>query len=305
MAFNANIDFVIVTDLECPSPLPANVRLVGIKLDEITDRLSKIVGAPLRLERLHIICDYRPFYALLFPELVTGYDYWGYCDMDLIFGDLTPLIEATRLGCWDFISPWHYTAGHCSLLRNVERVNRVALNTPNLIQRLNMSGNTFIDEGNLSEVAVRAGGFKFCVLDDASAEWAKAKCFIGATVQPGGTLSAMPGLFMARCTPKQIVVFDQLGQPHEVLYLHFMGMKEPRYWRDFNPAVMQDFSFTPWGYVPQLLPPEAMQTFNFRLKCFCAQFPARLYSFFRGLAPLWLLKSLKQWHGCLGKQRRR
>src|SRR5882757_4347555 len=86
VAANPEIDFVIITDLDSPDYLPANVRLLKMQVGELIARLHAVIGAPPRLARLHKLCDYKPFYALALPEMVAGYDYWGYCDMDLYFG---------------------------------------------------------------------------------------------------------------------------------------------------------------------------------------------------------------------------
>jgi hypothetical protein len=295
VAANPAIEFVIVTDLDEPSPVPANARLVKMPLDEVMVRLSRVIGAPLKFARLHKLCDCKPFYALAFPELVRGYDYWGYCDLDLFFGDLSPLIEKAREGKWDFISPWDYTVGHCNLLRNKDRVNSIALKTTKLIEHLAEPAITFIDEGGLSETALKEGDFTFGVVDDIQSEWQKAKPFLGATAQPGGTISRLDGLFLAVHTPGKVMIYDAKGQSHEVLYFHFMGMKTANYWQRFDATKAREFSFTPYGYEPKVLSPEAVQSFGYRLRCLISQLLPRGYSWIRGMMSPQLVASLKRW----------
>src|SRR5947207_1808436 len=33
-------------------------------------------------------CDFRPVYGDLFLDRYDGYDWWGWCDLDMLFGDL-------------------------------------------------------------------------------------------------------------------------------------------------------------------------------------------------------------------------
>lgn len=293
---NPLIEFVIVTDLDDPALVPVNVRLVKMPLADVMDRLSGVIGSPLKFARLHKLCDCKPFYALAFPELVEGCDYWGYCDLDLFFGDLTPLIDMARSRKWDFISPWDYTVGHCNLLRNEERVNRIALKTPNLVQRLAAPDITFIDEGGLSETALKEGGFTFGVVTEMASEWQKAKPFLGATVQPGGTISRLEGHFLVVHTPSKVVVYDSRAQPHEVLYFHFMGMKTQTFWRRFKSTDGREFSFTPYGYEPRVLLPEEVSSLKFHLRSIVVQLLPRGYAWIRSLIPPPMLASIKRWH---------
>lgn len=61
---------------------------------------------------------------MIFPELVEGYEWWGYCDCDLIFGDLGHFLPAPLAGDCERV----YRHGHLTILRNRVDVNRVALN---------------------------------------------------------------------------------------------------------------------------------------------------------------------------------
>lgn len=34
------------------------------------------------------MCDYKPTYGLAFKKWLGKYDFWGYCDFDLLLGNL-------------------------------------------------------------------------------------------------------------------------------------------------------------------------------------------------------------------------
>ena len=40
--------------------------------------------------------DLKPFCGAMFRDLLLRYTHWGWVDIDVIFGDLSPLIEALR-----------------------------------------------------------------------------------------------------------------------------------------------------------------------------------------------------------------
>ena len=58
-------------------------------------------------------------YGLAFEYELKGYDFWGHCDIDLIWGDLKKFITTEILDKYDKILP----LGHLSIYRNNEQVN--------------------------------------------------------------------------------------------------------------------------------------------------------------------------------------
>jgi hypothetical protein len=64
------------------------------------------------------VCEVRPMMGLVFEDMLRDYDYWGYGDLDVIYGDLAANFGA-QLGQYDVITSHTYLlAGHFSLFRN-------------------------------------------------------------------------------------------------------------------------------------------------------------------------------------------
>ena len=40
------------------------------------------------LDRPYKLCDFKPAYGFIFGEYLKEYDYWGHCDIDIVWGDL-------------------------------------------------------------------------------------------------------------------------------------------------------------------------------------------------------------------------
>ena len=68
--------------------MPQNVKIVRCTFGELKEKFQKKLDVPLVLENAYKLCDYKQFYGYLFSEYLCGYDYWGYCDCDLIFGNI-------------------------------------------------------------------------------------------------------------------------------------------------------------------------------------------------------------------------
>ena len=47
------------------------------------------------------LCDYKPAYGEIFAPELSGYDFWGYGDMDLVFGDLRAYFTEDKLRKYD------------------------------------------------------------------------------------------------------------------------------------------------------------------------------------------------------------
>lgn len=60
------------------------------------------------------LCDFRPIYGKLFQQYINGADFWGFGDIDLIYGDIRQFITENVLQNYDLISGW----GHLTLVRN-------------------------------------------------------------------------------------------------------------------------------------------------------------------------------------------
>ena len=56
----------------------------------------------------------------MFDKFTKGYDFWGYCDLDVIFGNLRDFFTDEKLEKFDKI----YDAGHLSIYRNSNEVKK-------------------------------------------------------------------------------------------------------------------------------------------------------------------------------------
>jgi hypothetical protein len=65
------------------------------------------------------LCDYRPAYGFLFSEYIAGYDYWGHCDCDVVWGDLWKYLEKPLEEGYDKV----FNYGHLTLYKNTELIN--------------------------------------------------------------------------------------------------------------------------------------------------------------------------------------
>ena len=89
-AYNKDYNFYIYTDIDTSCILHSdNVKFISCTLDEIRKKAENVMGFKVSLDRPYKLCDYKPCYGAIFYEDIKSFDFWGYCDIDLIFGDIS------------------------------------------------------------------------------------------------------------------------------------------------------------------------------------------------------------------------
>jgi hypothetical protein len=117
--YNTEIDWVIISNDNIAQELPSNVILINKSFKQVKDQIQSCFSFPIKLDNAWGLCTFRPAYGDIFKELTAGYDFWGYCDLDVIFGNISRFVTPDILANYDKIM-W---LGHFSLYKNMERCN--------------------------------------------------------------------------------------------------------------------------------------------------------------------------------------
>ena len=90
---NPEFDFLVVSDQAAPADLPANVRFARQDLADMRQRFDAVTGLQTALSVPYKLCDFKPLYWALADDL-AAYDYWGFCDLDVVWGRLADLLPS-------------------------------------------------------------------------------------------------------------------------------------------------------------------------------------------------------------------
>jgi len=123
---NPNVDFYLITDNHTIENLPINVILVPSSLENIKERISRVLTLSIDFSKAYKLCDFKPTYGLVFQDLLAlkEYSFWGHCDIDIVLGKIANFITDEMLNSYDVISVRHdYTPGFFMLYRNEEKTN--------------------------------------------------------------------------------------------------------------------------------------------------------------------------------------
>ena len=121
-AGNPTIDWLLFTDEDLTGHvLPANVHHVEVDFAGVRELFSGRLGMELCLERPYQLCNFKIAYGWLFKEWLADYEIWGYCDIDVVWGDLRSFFPADMLRKY----PKVQQNGHLTFYHNTAAVNEL------------------------------------------------------------------------------------------------------------------------------------------------------------------------------------
>jgi hypothetical protein len=119
-SYNDTIDWLLFTDCNWGN-VPNNVKIINLSFEELKTNVQKCFDFDICLEKPYKICDYRPAFGYIFSNYLKDYNFWGYCDFDMIFGNIRKFVTDDILENYEKI----YTRGHLSLYKNNEKINNL------------------------------------------------------------------------------------------------------------------------------------------------------------------------------------
>jgi hypothetical protein len=157
--YNPSVDFYLITDDTTYSrSLPNNVKLINNTLEEISALATQKLGFLISISTGYKLCDFKPAYGLIFEDILNGYDFWGHCDIDIIFGDIREFITDELLQNHDLISVRHDWLSGCFLLyKNTDKLNNLFLHSRDYKKVLTSDRHYCFDETNFAHDAFTDG----------------------------------------------------------------------------------------------------------------------------------------------------
>lgn len=151
-SYNPTVDLYLFTNLELDCTY-SNVHIIKTTFEKFADQIKTTVEAELKkmgiqdrvvISHPYKIADFRPAFGLCFQEYICEYDFWGGCDLDLIFGNIRKYIPDETLDNYDKI----YEHGHFFLIRNTEECNKAFLEDyeKSFAGVLHLEKNSFFEE---------------------------------------------------------------------------------------------------------------------------------------------------------------
>lgn len=116
-SYNKIFKFIIITDDTTKYNLPENVKVILQTFEEFRTFVQSKFDFKISLNTPYKLCDFKPVYGYIFSDNIDS-DYWGFCDIDLIFGDLEKFLPDKE---YDKIS----YLGHFCLMKNNKKMREI------------------------------------------------------------------------------------------------------------------------------------------------------------------------------------
>ena len=163
---NQKIDFLIYTDqnvAQFETLNAKNIKFITLPFDDLRKKVQSKFNFKISLKTPYKLCDYKVAYGFIFEEELKGYDYWGFCDTDVLLGDIYQFLEDHNFFTNDYAR--YGLLGHLQIFKNSQEVNHVFMSGQGLNYRLDYQNvfaneqNFIFDEADGIQVLFKKSGF--------------------------------------------------------------------------------------------------------------------------------------------------
>ncbi len=117
--WNKDVDWLVITDQRPPDNRAGNVRYRHASFATHVEFIGERIGIRLAASEPYKACDFKPCLGFAYEDEIAGYANFGYCDLDVIFGNIRAFYTDDLLQRYDVLSTHERRlSGHLTVLRN-------------------------------------------------------------------------------------------------------------------------------------------------------------------------------------------
>ena len=153
---NPDIDWLFFTDCGIPPDAPVNVRFRETSFSDYCSQVSQKLGILFAPDSPYKLCDLKPALGRVHAEEIKTYDFWGFSDIDLIYGDLRAYFTPDRLIKHKLLSTHERrVSGHLCLLKNTPEILDLFKRVPQWQEMLSSKQHCGFDERAYTRLFIR------------------------------------------------------------------------------------------------------------------------------------------------------
>ena len=227
---NPDIDWILYSDCGFLADCPRNVQVRPMSFKEYCALVGQKLGIDFSPASPYKLCDLKPAYGEIHAEDIAGYDFWGFGDIDLVYGRLRSYFTEDRLAQYDFFSTHERrVSGHLCLVRNEPRWNALFRQVPDWAKRFASDSHEAFDEGAFTRLFIKHKNWPRALRRTADKlnPWRRRAEFVEAFSTPNGVIPWIDGrkVFPTAWFWQQGALSNDLDGAHNFPYLHFIGFK--------------------------------------------------------------------------------
>lgn len=149
---NLSVDFFIITDDDSyDEKLSQNISIKHKTFEDIKTLIARKLKLDVALDNAYKLCDIKPAYGLVFSEYISGYDFWGMGDIDVIYGNIRNFITDEILNSYDVVSVrYDFLVGYFTLYRNCKKINELFMQSKDYKKVFTSAEHFCFDECNFA-----------------------------------------------------------------------------------------------------------------------------------------------------------
>ncbi|MBU2706238.1 hypothetical protein KCM76_09585 [Zooshikella marina] len=152
---NPTIDWLLFSDCPPPNNTAKNVKLTYISFQDYKKKISDALDINFEDADPYKLCDIKPALGFIHQDEIKHYDYYGFGDIDVIYGDIRSFYNEQVLTHNLISTHWDRISGHLALFKNTQK-NRTAFKLiKNWQQFMADTKHHGIDESKFSKIYLR------------------------------------------------------------------------------------------------------------------------------------------------------
>lgn len=124
--WNKDIHWLVFSDNDDVFSKYSNISFYKIDKTKFNRLASEKTNLNIKIIDPYKLCDFKPLYGKIFEDYLSNYKFWGYSDIDVIYGQISNFITAETLQGYDVISTYQeFLSGPFCLFRNSKQINKL------------------------------------------------------------------------------------------------------------------------------------------------------------------------------------
>jgi hypothetical protein len=116
---NKFVDFIFYTDCVIPDNKFENIKFNAVTFSDYVKFVNEKLHLDFSPSNPYKLCDLRPFYGKIHETEIKKYDFYGWCDIDIILGNLSEYLTLELLNKIDLFTTHNLRlSGHFCFFRN-------------------------------------------------------------------------------------------------------------------------------------------------------------------------------------------
>ena len=229
--FNPTVEWLFYTDCGAPKRVPSNVNFKEISFLEYKRKVSQRLKINFNPDSAYKLCDIKPSLGYIHHEDIKDFDFWGFSDIDLIYGDLRKFYTEEKLAKYDLLSTHsRRVSGHFCLMRNNKKMREAFMLIKEWQIKYADSRHFALDEGAFSRIFLRHKNLPYLLFKSLNKlnSWHRKSEFIEQYTTPNAGLTWVDGSnnFPSEWYWDAGILTNCLTQEVEYPYFHFFGWKK-------------------------------------------------------------------------------